>query len=397
MNFTKKFDVIVVGGGIAGIAAALAASRQGKKVALLEKTIFTGGLATSGLVNIYLPLCDGNGNQVTFGIAEELLKLSIKYGPGEIPQYWQNERKFPSKIRYQCSFSPASFILSLDELLESSGGDIWLDTLVCDVHFGENGNVNGVWVENKAGRGLLKASVIIDATGDADIIRRAGGDLEYGENSLSLWALQYEKGCRQHKLVNNINMGRFDHPLSKESQIRFDKVKNIKEISESILNSRRLVRKYYDKQYIENNANRNSLFPLTLPSMAQFRKTARIVGRKTIVEEQDGTFQEGSIGLVADWRNSGKVWEIPFDALIPKKIKGVIVAGRCISSSGDAWEVTRVIPAAALTGEAAGAAAALSVEDDILPHQLESGRLQCYLSNLGFSFHLEDLNLAYRR
>ena len=75
-----EYDVAVVGGGIAGIAAALAASRHGAKTVLIEKQFALGGLATLGLVTIYLPICDGCGRQVSFGIAEELLKLSMKYG-----------------------------------------------------------------------------------------------------------------------------------------------------------------------------------------------------------------------------------------------------------------------------------------------------------------------------
>ena len=67
---TAECGVLVAGGGIAGISAALAAARTGAKVILVEKGCFLGGLATAGLVTIYLPLCDGMGHQVSFGIAE---------------------------------------------------------------------------------------------------------------------------------------------------------------------------------------------------------------------------------------------------------------------------------------------------------------------------------------
>ena len=72
MDFKVNCDVAVIGGGIAGVAAAVQAARSGKKTILVEKTILLGGLATSGLVYIYLPLCDGFGHQVTFGLSEEL-------------------------------------------------------------------------------------------------------------------------------------------------------------------------------------------------------------------------------------------------------------------------------------------------------------------------------------
>lgn len=74
------YDVVIAGGGIAGIAAAISAARCNKHVLLIERMYVLGGLATAGLVTIYLPLCDGKGHQVSFGLAEELLKLSISKG-----------------------------------------------------------------------------------------------------------------------------------------------------------------------------------------------------------------------------------------------------------------------------------------------------------------------------
>ena len=85
---TRSYDVLVVGGGVAGVAAAIEAARGGLKTALVEKTILWGGLATSGTVPMYMPLCDGQGRQVTFGLAEELLYRAIQYGPGKVPPAW---------------------------------------------------------------------------------------------------------------------------------------------------------------------------------------------------------------------------------------------------------------------------------------------------------------------
>ena len=74
------YDIIVVGGGVAGVSAALSAAREDKKVILLEKAVCLGGLATTGLINWYEPLCDSKGTKMIGGISEELLHASVKYG-----------------------------------------------------------------------------------------------------------------------------------------------------------------------------------------------------------------------------------------------------------------------------------------------------------------------------
>jgi len=87
----KETDVIVIGGGVAGIAAAVAAARQGVKVTLIEKSIVLGGLATSGHVCVYLPSDDGNGNKVYGGLAEELLHICIRYSQNNLPEVWKSK------------------------------------------------------------------------------------------------------------------------------------------------------------------------------------------------------------------------------------------------------------------------------------------------------------------
>jgi FAD-dependent oxidoreductase family protein len=401
MKFRKNYDVIVGGAGIAGIAAALESARSGMKTALVEKTVLPGGLATAGMVNIYLPLCDGNGNQIIFGIAEELLKLSVEYSPASLPKGWggvedikhncinnrniksenhaQNAQKdIPNnnalvhkQSRYLTRFSPASFILSLDKVLEEAGVEIWYDTLICSAAMEEN-KITGIEVENKSGRGLLSAKCVIDATGDADIAAMAGVELETGLNNLSIWALQAAmkkaEGAVKYKdsemLLDMIRLGADDsgkgHP---EGAKKWNGI-NGKYVSEFILLSRKLLRNHYEAQ--EDQELENRPFPLALPAMAQFRMTRKIVGRETVLNKNENIDIPNAVAAVPDWRSAGRVWQIPYGALIPAHIEGLVTAGRIISvEDGDAWNVCRVIPAAALTGQLAGKAATISVSEKI--------------------------------
>ena len=89
----ESYDVIVAGGGVAGVSAAAAAAREGASVLLIEKGVALGGLATIGLISWYEPLCDSEGTQMTGGISEELLHLAIRYGFDDLSQDWREGRK----------------------------------------------------------------------------------------------------------------------------------------------------------------------------------------------------------------------------------------------------------------------------------------------------------------
>ena len=134
LKLENEYDVVVVGGGIAGIAAALAAKRSGAKTMLIEREYTLGGLATLGLITIYLPLCDGTGKLVSSGIAEELLKLSVSYGAEiDVPKEWKNNELIEKRKRkrYMGRFSANIMSLLCEELLVKEGVEILYGTFVC--------------------------------------------------------------------------------------------------------------------------------------------------------------------------------------------------------------------------------------------------------------------------
>ena len=117
-----SWDVVVAGGGIAGVAAALAAARNGAKTCLVEKYAGLGGLATLGHIIVYLPLCDGRGRQVSFGIAEELLKAPIPYGAARPAGAWAAPAGATDealrKERYELRYDPGPMVIALERIRE---------------------------------------------------------------------------------------------------------------------------------------------------------------------------------------------------------------------------------------------------------------------------------------
>ena len=395
MDFEGHCDVLVCGAGVGGVAAALECARAGLRTALVEKTTLVGGLATSGLINIYLPLCDGQGRQVTFGVAEELLHLSIKYGPGAVNPGWR--RPADNRARFRTPFCPASFALALDEVLVEAGVDIRLDTLVCAAVM-EGDLVAGVEVENVDGRGTLLAGCVIDATGEAVVAHRAGAACRESGNWGIMWAFQAsltaaEKAVAEKDgtfLLDRVTLtaggggGALAPPDGGYSGVKAE------DVTRFALDARRGMLDHYKSLY-SDGARRQDVYPLALPSMAQFRTTRCIVGRATMSEGEANRPAKGPIGLMADWRRPGEVWEVPYGALVPEKMRGLLAVGRCVSAEGDAWHVTRVIPCAALTGQLAGIAATLAARNGVTPDEIEASAIQEELATRGIPYRLADI------
>ncbi|HOK04069.1 MAG TPA: FAD-dependent oxidoreductase [Victivallales bacterium] len=379
-----KTDVAVVGGGIAGCAAALAAARSGVKVILIEKESALGGLATLANVIVYLPLCDGNGNQVIGGIAEEFLKLSVNDGFYKIPDCWEaNADPGQQKnSRYRVDFNPANLILELERILLDAGVEIWYDNRFCDV-ICDNKEIKYLLIENKSGRIALKAKNIIDCSGDADVCARAGEKTEsLHTNVLCGWFFLFESE-NQNNIITKNYIENQEIPSSTDGRILRLKVKplskkyssdpnflpegekgyagdNFLDISTHIIASRKLIREKLDE--LRKNSPDKKIYPGILPLLPSLRMTRRIVGKTELKIHDEFRYFEDSVGMTGDWRKKGPVFFIPLSSLTAVKNKNLCVAGKIISSAGEAWDVTRVIPVCALTGEIAGTASALAVK-----------------------------------
>lgn len=391
-----EYDVIVAGGGVAGISAALAAARQGKKVLLLEKMFMLGGLATAGLVTIYLPLCDGNGRQVSFGIAEELLRLSVKYGHEPLMDgtakegydrgiaWLKGDEEGKKKRRFEVQFNANVFAILCEQLLKENGVDILYGTSVCSANV-ENNKITHVITENKSGRQAFKGFSFVDASGDADLCLLSGAKTEiFGQgNVLASW--YYETVGDEYRLKM---LGFSDIPDKYKEKEKVDDRKRYtgldgEEISQMVCDSHKnLLNDFLKKGEIsQTHALTN------IASIPQLRMTRRLKGAYTINDDEIFKSFPDSIGMIGDWRKKGPVYEIPFSTLYGEDIKNLITCGRCISVTDDMWDITRVIPVCAVTGEAAGIAAAISDDFAALDYNILAEKLE----NAGVKLHLNQI------
>ena len=125
----------------------------------------------------------------------------------------------------------------------------------------------------------------------------------------------------------------------------------------------------------------------SIATIPQIRMTRRIDGVYTQDETDEGREYSDSTGLFSDWRKAGPVYELPFSALYGKKISNLITAGRCISVTDSMWDITRVIPVCAVSGQAAGTASAIT--DDFASTDIK--KLQELLKNSGVVLHEKEL------
>ena len=385
MEYDNTYEIAVCGGGVAGISAALAAARQGKKVLLIEKQYLLGGLATAGLVTIYLPLCDGFGKQVSFGIAEELLRLSIKYGAEAMyPENWLDGKgpRTETDKRFEVRYNAQVFAILAEQLLLKEGVDILYGSYAVGVETKEE-KIASVIIENKSGKTAYHVKSVVDATGDCDIAYFAGVPSETFQqgNVLASWYYYTNSNGYNLKMLGCADVpdeertGNEPQPLLKK---RFSGLDG-KEISEMVCLSHRATL----NDWLRAREQDSETVISTLATIPQIRMTRKIVGEYTLSYKEEHTYFESSVGMVSNWKKRGPVYEVPFETLYSKKVKNLIVAGRCTSVDETLWDVMRVIPCCAVTGQAAGTAAAIT--DDFT--SLNIADLQAILKKQGVVLH----------
>ncbi len=353
INITKECDVLIAGGGTAGISAALAAARQGASVVLCEQEWMLGGLATAGVVTVFLPLCDGRGTQHIFGICEELLHLSMQYGAeARYPDAWLDgcDAEARKKQRFLVQFNPQIFALSAEKLLLDSGVKILYGTKVIDLDM-KDGEICTAILNNRQGWDAIRPKVVIDCTGDGEICLMADEEMRtYTQNFASIWAYYgaYQAGKGYNLYTENFRENRrYDGSCAEDlNEMMF------------FLHGKLLER----TMKLREKEKTPGLFPVTMQSIPPVRMSRCLVGAYTLDESEEGKKFADSIGRTTDWRKPGPVFSVPYRTLYGKT-KNLLCAGRNISVTEDMWDITRCIPTCCVTGEGAGVAAAMAAKN----------------------------------
>lgn len=394
---TADCDVLICGGGYAGISAALAAARLRKKVILLERQFMLGGLGTAGMVTIYLPLDDGVGRQVVFGIAEELLRLSVSMGAEDrYPSNWLKQKDATKRTvkdqRFEVQYNPQLFAILAERLLLREGVTILYGSYAVGVSKTED-RIDSVILENKSGRQAIRAASVVDATGDCDVAYFAEAPTEvYQEgNTLASWYYSLgEKGYHLNMTGFSDIPGEEREESHKEGHSDARKYTGLdgNELSEMMQSAHSSIL----GNILRKRGDDSTLIPTAMATIPQVRMTRRLVGEYTLHDTEVHKWFADSVGLIPDWRKRGPVYEIPFSTLYSGKVKNLITAGRCISVTDAMWDISRVIPCCAVTGQAAGTAAAITSNFT----QLHIEEYQDVLRKRGIVLHEDDLEQLSR-
>ena len=244
-----------------------------------------------------------------------------------------------------------------------------------------------LFVQNKSGKTAFGVRSVVDATGDCDIAEFSKIPTETFKqgNVLAAWYYFTDSSGYHLQIVGASDVPEAER-TGKELKPLIDKRfsgLDGEEISQMMhLSHKKTLEHWLKKRESDQNAVIS-----TIATIPQIRMTRKIVGEYELKHTEMHTYFEDSIGMVSNWKKRGPIYEVPFRTLYNKKVKNLIVAGRCTSVNETLWDVMRVIPCCAVTGQAAGTAAAMT--DDF--STLNVSELQKKLQSNGVILHERDI------
>jgi ribulose 1,5-bisphosphate synthetase/thiazole synthase len=399
-------DVLVCGGGFAGVAAAVCAARNGARVLLIERYGFLGGLVTGGLVITTPPLDNGINRE----IAERLRRKRV-YSPLQKP----GAEMIALKMH---AIDPEVVKHELIEMLREADVELLLHTLIVGSVV-ERGAVKGVLVENKAGRQAILATTVVDATGDADVaafarapfrvvkkpitmmFNMAGVDIDRVLGRVGNWSnlkkvvtdavargeLKFELGTTLEWGTPGVHAECLIHPG--EINVWSGNLRGVDALDPKQLTGAELITRDHVMRlvaYLQEHLPgfEGSWIELTSPILG-VRATRQILGgiSPDMQQVRNTTFADTVAKPYAE-----DTIRLPYGSLLPQGMDNLLVAGRCISAEEEAMGQLRLIPVCSATGQAAGTAAALAARAKVTPAKLDISQLQKALASQGVALGL---------
>lgn len=422
-------DVIVVGGGPGGHSAAIAAARNGARTVLLERYGHLGGMSTGGIV-IQIPhMSDGGKEPQIAGLTQEWLDRLDVIGGCLQPRkedlgstdhdlvtrwqrFWGNVKN--GRIEHTAWVDPELLKCVLNDMVEEAGVRLYLHSWGTKAIL-KDGSVQGVFFESKSGRQAVLGRIVIDATGDGDLLPSAGaafdGTLDRSLRS-SMLALvfrlgncDYQRYCdfkeaeptKFAELMRGLADTAGTHLLPLPSprndvmwvnnwipDLDCTKVEDLTrlevEMRKVMLRGHRFMKEHFptfDKSFILDTASQTGT-----------RGSRRLVGEYTITREDIrlGTVHKDAIAIIPRFIPQ-EGWSpflyFPYRALVPESVDGLLVAGRSFSSDVHANNMVNLIPHCIATGQAAGTASALALKSGVKVRNVSYGELKEALKRQG--------------
>jgi len=390
-----EYDVVVVGGGCAGITAAISAARNNASTLIIERFGFFGGTATASLmanINGFRNQRNPDYLQTTKGIGAEIMMELQKMGGLGQTSYEQVEYDIEKgELAYSYAIDPEMFKFVSLKLVLETGADVLFHTYFSDVIV-EGRDLRGIIVENKSGRSAIYGKVIVDASGDADVAFKAGGpcwQVRHNEGPRLGDQLMYritgfptetEGGPTPGSIVNKCMT--IWGPCPRQM---YDAT-NAQELTKEEIETRLRLYEHFEELKRRNPLLKDSVIVNTGPLIG-VRQTRFIEGEYKLTGEDviEGRRFDDVIAVCSSpiihyygYRHylEHEGYDIPYRSLVPKKIDNLLVAGRCISSDQAAYESYRAMAPIMSIGEAAGTAAALCSKNGTRPRNADVSQIQ---------------------
>ena len=442
IEICREADVVVVGGGPGGIGSALAAARSGADTVLVERYGHLGGMATGGLVTIIPNLSDISGEQQITGICQELVNRLDAKGATHYPKkedWGSTDKKLVKqytdanlawfyirhdlnigrkRVLYTALVDPEIMKCELNTMMQEAGVTLYLHSWGARPIV-EGNKIKGVLIENKSGRQAILAKVVIDSTGDGDLLEPAGAECDtrlVPGLRIAAFAFPFWIGNIDMKTVEEFRTSRpkewdaLMQELESLGGAAFylkDLVKNhdgvvwfhpffpsmkqsdIHEINRVEIEGRKKMLLSYEFYRDRVPGFENSYIALSSPQLGT-QGGQRVVGEYVCTTKDmisDEVFED-TIAIFPDNDNeeiSAKHPNvcIPYRALVPRKVDGLLVACRAFSSEFQFNEYFNLIPHCIAFGQAAGTAAAMAAQSGIRPRDVNYAALQKNLIRQG--------------